>query len=329
MRGCSTHYHETLGLTDSVDMNLIDPPSMILRDYTEKVDELESSIREKGLIQPIIVRPVGMRYQVVAGARRLEACKRLRWSRVPCIIRELTDRDAYEIALTENVQRKTMNPVEEATAFRRYIDEYGWGGETVLSKKIGKSQEYVSQRLSLLSLPNQVVEKIIRRQITASVAQEITKLPDRRMQIALSEKAARERMTVELVRKTTQLVKSGDTLETAVESAKVQIISRSYVEKGIRLNGDIDSWPMKLADDGEDGPPDVRQLDNAVLIMKLALSRLSTLIDRLPQDSDVREMLTERWHMLHGMVDSLIKAKIKMRRVPAKPLQTRRPNRGT
>ncbi len=324
MRGCSTHYHETLGLTDSVDAKLIDPPAMTLRDYTEKVDELVSSIREKGLVQPIIVRPVGMRFEVVAGARRLEACKRLRWSRVPCIIRELSDRDAYEIALTENVQRKTMNPVEEATAFRRYIDEYGWGGETVLAKKIGKSQEYVSQRLALLDLPGQVMKKIIRRQITTSVAQELTRLPDRRMQIELSEKAAKERMTVAMVRKTTELVRNGDTLETAVESAKVQIITKTLVQRGIQYDETVDSWPMMKLQGVDDEFSEFRQLDNAVLIMKLALSRLSTLIDKLPQDSDVKDMLTERWHMLHDMVDSLIKAKVKMGRIPARPPEARR-----
>lgn len=323
MRGCSTHYHDTLGLTDSVDVHLIDPPAKILRDYRERVDELASSIREKGLIQPIIVRPVGMRFEVVAGARRLEACKRLRWSKVPCIIRELGDRDAYEISLTENVQRKTMNPIEEAVAFRRYIDKFGWGGETILAKKIGKSQEYVSQRLSLLALPNQVMKKVIRRQITTSVAQELARLPDRRMQIELSEKAVSERMTVAVVRRTADFVKQGDSLETAVESAKIQAISHAFA-RGIPLDS-VDSWPtLKAQGPSEEGLADYRQLDNAVLIMKLALSRLSTLIDKLPQDSDVRDVLTERWHMLHGMVDSLIKAKVKMGRVPMRPLEAKR-----
>ena len=216
MRGCSVHYHETVDLTDSVDSKLIDPPKVALRDYEDGINELAASIREKGLIQPILIRPIGDRFEVVAGARRLEACRRLRWGRVPCIIRQLTDRNAYEISLTENIQRKTMNAIEEARAFKMYIDQNGWGSESELAHKIGKSQEYVSQRLSLLSLPGAVQQKIIRHQISSSVAQEIARLDDREAQTILSEEAFRRKMTVGMVRETANSVNEGGDIRSAI-----------------------------------------------------------------------------------------------------------------
>ena len=321
MRGCSVHYHETLDLTDSVDAKLIDPPRIALRSYQEGIDELVSSIREKGLIQPIIVRPTGNRFQVVAGARRLEACKRLRWSRVPCIIRELTDKDSYEISLTENIQRKTMNAVEEAEAFKRYIEQNGWGGESQLARKIGKSQEYVSQRISLLSLPRSVQHEIIRRQINPSAAQEIARIPDPRAQAALSERAAKLHLTVGMIRETAKSIRRGESVETAVK--RVQLKRQTVAEQISIESSDELSEPefmrglLKSSEDIELGS-DVRDLDKAILILKLALSRLGSLIDELPEESRVKDLLLEKRLSIHGMVDSLIKVKIKIGgRVPS------------
>lgn len=317
MKGCSTHYHETLGLTDSVDTKLIELPKKPLREYREDVEELVSSIKEKGLVQPIVVRPTGGMFEVVAGARRLKACRRLRWLRIPCIIRNLSDEDAYEMSLTENIQRKTMNALEEAAAFKTYVNQKGWGGESNLARKIGKSQEYVSQRLSLLSLPKSVKEKIIRHQINPSVAGEIARLPDKASQIALSERAAKEHLTVTVIREATQSIKTGESLDVAVQSAR---LNRKELPVGspsrIRLPRDLvepEFFGMKLGVK-DSIQPEFEQLDNGVLILKLALLRLSTLVGSLPKESDVWEILVEKRFLIHGMIDSLIKAKVKMNR---------------
>jgi ParB family chromosome partitioning protein len=317
MRGCSVHYHETLDLTDSVDAKLIDPPRISLRNYDLGIEELVASIREKGLIQPIIVRPVGARFEVVAGARRLEACRRLRWSRVPCIIRELTDQAAFEISLTENIQRKTMNVVEEAEAFRKYIEQNGWGSESQLSKKIGKSQEYISQRLSLLTLSKSIQNKIIRRQINPSVAQELARIDDAKLRRDLSEEVVKRRLTVGMVRETAKSIKHGDSIITAVKKAGLM---RQREEIGIGLQIDRmedESEPefmRALSSIGSDSETifAVRDLEKAALILKLALSRLGTLIDELPEDSPVKDLLLEKRLLIHNMIDSLIKSKIKI-----------------
>ena len=157
---------------------MIRPPRVVLRADSGPIKGLMISIRDKGLLEPIIIRPVGDGFEVVAGMRRYEACRKLGWRRLPAHVVELDDREAFEVSLLENIQRETLNPIEEARAFRNYVEEFGYGGETELARKIGKSQEYVSRRIGLLSLPQRVQDQIMRRRIAPSVAQELTMLND-------------------------------------------------------------------------------------------------------------------------------------------------------
>ena len=307
MKGCSSHYHDTLGLTDSVDTKLILPPKRLIRDCKEDLGDLVSSIREIGLIEPILVRPIEGMFEVVAGMRRFEACKRLRWSRIPCIIRNLSDKDAYEMSLIENIQRKTMNPIEEAKAYKRYIGERGWGGESALAVKLGKSQEYISQRLSLLSLPKKVRDRIIRCQINPSVAIEIAKIPNLPLQMALSDRAAEKHLTVAVVREMARSMKPDSPWG-----------EQGHTPKPIGSHFDLGYTAPDFLDAGLDHKDvmqsEFEELDDGVNILRLALARLTTLVDSLPQDSDVWEMLAEKRYLIHEMIDSLIKTKVKMAR---------------
>jgi ParB family transcriptional regulator, chromosome partitioning protein len=147
-------------------------------------DALVSSIKEHGLLQPILIRPVAHGFEIVAGHRRFHACKSLRWRFIPCKIREMSDKQAYEIQLTENIQRKTMEPIEEAEAFRKYVIDFGWGGVSELAKKIGMSEVYVSHRIQLLKLPDDIKEQIFNNRLNVSQALELTNLPfDSRLEI--------------------------------------------------------------------------------------------------------------------------------------------------
>jgi ParB family transcriptional regulator, chromosome partitioning protein len=166
------------GFLESVELRMINPSKMALRSDTGPLSGLMMSIQDKGLLEPIIVRPAPDGFEVVAGMRRFEACKKLGWRRVPVHVVELDDREAFEISLLENIQRETLNPIEEARAYRNYVEEFGYGGETELARRIGKSQEYVSRRIGLLSLPERVQGQIMRRRIPPSVAQELTFLND-------------------------------------------------------------------------------------------------------------------------------------------------------
>lgn len=122
------------------------------------LEELALSIKEKGLIQPLVVRPLeGLegQYEIVAGERRWRAAQMAQLDRLPVVIRALSDSEALEIAIVENVQRSDLNPVEEAEGYRRLMDEFGYTQEQ-LSKVIGKSRSHVANTLRLNSLPEKV-----------------------------------------------------------------------------------------------------------------------------------------------------------------------------
>lgn len=318
MRTCSVRYHETLDLNDSVDISLIDPPKYLLRDFREDLDELVSSIREKGLIQPIVIRPTESRFEVVAGARRLEACKRLRWTNVPCIIHELSDREAYEIALTENLQRKTMNAIEEALAFRKYLEQSGWGGQTVLATKIGKSQEYISERLSLLSLPSSVQEKIIGRQINPSVGIEIAKLNDSQFQVALSDQAFTHGLTVRDVREAGKMIRLDEDPKGAFRVKRQHHKKRrknSYPGSGYMTVDESEPEFTRNFVDREAFTlhnARISCLDNSILTLKIAIARLAQMIDDFPYDDEIKDILFEKRLVVHDVIDSLIKYKMKI-----------------
>lgn len=168
-------------IIEQIEMKMIRPSSFAVRDkfqkYSEEDDTLVSSIREYGLLQPIIIRPLSHGFEIVAGHRRYHACRSLRWRFIACKIREMSDKQAFEIQLTENIQRKTMDPIEEAEAFRKYVIDFGWGGVCDLAKKIGKSEEYVSHRIQLLKLPDEIKKKISDNMINVSKAIEISSIP--------------------------------------------------------------------------------------------------------------------------------------------------------
>ena len=121
----------------------------------EALAELALSIQARGVIQPIIVRPHGHRFQIVAGERRWRAAQRARLHEIPAIVRELSDDEALEIALIENIQRQDLNAIEEAQAYQRLVDEYGHTQEE-LGKLVHKSRSHVANLLRLLDLPAKV-----------------------------------------------------------------------------------------------------------------------------------------------------------------------------
>ncbi|MDQ4056196.1 MAG: ParB/RepB/Spo0J family partition protein [Thermoproteota archaeon] len=169
-------------IVEPIEMKMIRTSHFAVRERFHKLssdddDALVSSIKEHGLLQPILIRPITHGFEIVAGHRRFHACKSLRWRHIPCKIREMSDKQAYEIQLTENIQRKTMEPIEEAEAFRRYVIDFGWGGVSELAKKIGMSEVYVSHRIQLLKLPDDIKQQIFNNRLNVSQALELTNLP--------------------------------------------------------------------------------------------------------------------------------------------------------
>jgi ParB family chromosome partitioning protein len=119
------------------------------------LDELAESIATRGVIQPIVVRPAGDRFQIVAGERRWRAAQKAQLHRIPAIVRDFSEAETLEIALIENIQREDLNPIEEAQAYRRLVDQFSHSQEA-LARLVGKSRSHVANLMRLLELPEPV-----------------------------------------------------------------------------------------------------------------------------------------------------------------------------
>lgn len=141
------------------------------------LEELATSIAARGLIQPIVVRPHGKGYQIVAGERRWRAAQRARLHEVPVIVREFNDAETLEVALVENIQRQDLNAIEEAEAYHRLIEDYGHTQEA-LGKLVHKSRSHIANLLRLLDLPPAVQERVVGGELTMGHARALIGAPD-------------------------------------------------------------------------------------------------------------------------------------------------------
>ncbi|WP_029623628.1 ParB/RepB/Spo0J family partition protein [Sphingomonas sp. PAMC 26617] len=141
------------------------------------LEELAQSIALRGLIQPIVVRPHGTGYQIVAGERRWRAAQRARLHEVPVIVRDFDDTQTMEVALVENIQRQDLNAIEEAEAYQRLIEDFGHTQEA-LGKLVHKSRSHVANLLRLLELPKQVQERVLHGALSMGHARALIGAPD-------------------------------------------------------------------------------------------------------------------------------------------------------
>lgn len=172
----------------ALEIKLIDRnPQQPRREFdTDKLNELADSIREHGVVQPIVVKPVGERYQIVAGERRWRAAQLAGLIKVPAVVRPFTEQEQMEIALIENLQREDLNPLEEAEAFRMLLDEFGMTQEE-LSRRLGKSRPQISNTLRLLQLPEGVREHVRAGRLSMGHAKVLLGVEDAKVQQELTE----------------------------------------------------------------------------------------------------------------------------------------------
>ena len=150
--------------------------------FDEKaLKELAVSIKEHGVIQPIIVRSVNGKYEIIAGERRYKASALAGMTKIPAIIRDLDDKESSKVALLENLQRKNLNPIEEARTYQKIleIDEMT---QEELAKTMGKSQSAVANKIRLLSLPEEIQEALLKEQISERHARTLLNIPDAKKQ---------------------------------------------------------------------------------------------------------------------------------------------------
>ena len=155
----------------------------------DSLTELADSIRERGVLQPILVRPVGHEYELIAGERRWRASKLAGRETIPAIVVEFDDQTALEVSIIENLQREDVSPLEEASMFRRMTETFDYSVRQ-LAQKIGKDKGYVENRLRLTDAPADVRELVSVRRDTISHAYELMKIPDERKRKRLAKRVA-------------------------------------------------------------------------------------------------------------------------------------------
>ncbi len=188
-----------------IDINDIKPNSNQPRKVfdEDKLEDLAASIKEHGLIQPIVLRNVKNGYEIVAGERRWRAARKVGIKEIPCIVKELTDEENMLLAIIENMQREDLNPIEEAEGINQMIDTYGLTQEQV-SKSVGKSRPYITNCLRLLKLPESVRNYVAEGVLSAGHARAIVSAGNEEKQIMLAKKTVEEGLSVRQIEKLAQ-----------------------------------------------------------------------------------------------------------------------------
>jgi len=185
------------GGTLQIDIDLIDPsPFQPRTRFSETgLEELSQSIRASGIIQPLVVRKIGARFQLIAGERRWRASQRAQLLRVPVVLREVSDEQALELTLVENIQREDLNPIEQARAFDRLMEQFHLTQDEVATRT-GKERATVANSVRLLSLEEPLLELIEEGKITAGHGRALLAVEDRKLRSELALKASRGKLTV-------------------------------------------------------------------------------------------------------------------------------------
>jgi ParB family chromosome partitioning protein len=225
-------------------------------------------------------------FEIVAGTRRYNACKQVGWRKIICHIAELNDREAFEISLTENLQKKTLTAIDEASAFVKYVRDYGWGGMSDLASKIGKSVSYIAKRIKLLNLPPDVIAYIANSSINISSAEELLYIKDKNRQSELAQLISKRKCSF---RKTRAVIKQ-------LEKEKNELYWMN--ESSICI-------------EGNDFEKTRKSFDKSIIALRIALNKMGSIIQENEEDWIVYDILMQHKNMLHTQIDNLIKYKKK------------------
>ncbi len=182
-------------LISDIELNPKQPRHYINK---EKLEELAQSIRMKGIIHPILVRPKensDKKYELVAGERRLKASKLAGFDKIPALVKPIKDRELLEIALIENIQRDNLNPIEESKAYRDLLEEHGYTQEN-LAKRVGKNRSTIANIIRLLQLPEAIQDDLSSEKLTSGHARALLAIEDVEKQLELRDKIVTDNMSV-------------------------------------------------------------------------------------------------------------------------------------
>ena len=206
-----------------IDIDLIDPSSAQPRtNFDEgRLADLAQSIRSNGIVQPILVRKRGARYQLIAGERRWRAAQRAGLQRVPAVVREIPDNKLLELALIENIQRQELNAIEEAHAYKRLIETLGLTQETV-AQRVGRDRSFITNYLRLLRLPDDIQRLVEDEKLTMGHARALLGVDDEEIQRKVARSVIAQALSVRETERTIKRIIAGTNPTIAVSPAPKQ-----------------------------------------------------------------------------------------------------------
>lgn len=285
----SYYSNELAGSVEDINLSEIVLPPRLLRSNLNGVEELAESIKQVGLLQPIIVRVNDAHsFEIVVGYRRFNACKKIGWRKITCHVVELDDKTAFEVSLIENVQRQTLNPIEEGLAFRNYVNKFGWGGVSDLAEKISKSPGYVSKRIRLVELPDSVIDLLSKCEISISAAEELLPISSRGEQTKIAIVIRNKKLPLRKVR---QLVKNN-----------------SIVADSDSLSSSLNDNPLYSKD------RILKSIDKSIITLRIAVKKLGEIMEGVEDDWIFYGILLYQRNVLISQIDQLIKQKRKYKK---------------
>ncbi len=247
--------------------------------HEDTLQELGASIREHGVLQPILVRPSGDQYEIIAGERRWRASKLAGKETIPAIVERFDDATALEIALIENLQREDLSPLDEAVIYKKMTDELGYSIRQ-LAGKLGKDKGYVENRLRLANAPDDVREMVAQRYDTLSAAYELMKLEDKRRRRALAKQVLAGQLTLIKLHDRVERILNPREKTEKPEPAIPPLRDDALITATRKLNEALGELSRAV---GEDGKLTIPESDrqNLAKFLTISRARLDNLVARL------------------------------------------------
>lgn len=269
------------GIIEDIDIFCLKQSVNPLRLKIEGIEELAGSIKQKGLLNPLTVRiSDSQTFEIVAGLRRFQACRMLGWRKLPCHVVNLDEKESFVVSLIENIQRHSLSVIEEAMAYKRFVESFGWGGMTEIANSLGKSTSYVTKKIQLLDLPQPVLDSVVDATLKPSIAEELCSIKDEENQTALAQIIVEQKLSF---RKTRQLVKLYE-LDSPYAKTKNEIRTEKIT----------------------------KSFDKAITALRLAMSRIVELTENNSEDDFLVKKLMYHKNLLHEQIDELIREKISL-----------------
>jgi ParB family chromosome partitioning protein len=247
--------------------------------HEETLQELAASIREHGVLQPILVRPAGDDFQIIAGERRWRASKLAGKETIPAIVERFDDATALEIALIENLQREDLSPLDEAIIYKKMTDELGYSIRN-LAGKLGKDKGYVENRLRLATAPEDVREMVAARSDTLSAAYELMKVEDKRRRKSLAKQVVAGKLTLIRLRDRVERTLNPDHAGPRAAPAIPALRDDSLITATRKLNDALQELARAVGDDGSSNIPEQDRI-NLAKFLTISRARMDNLVARL------------------------------------------------